>query len=107
MFVPVIPEVQTEDIKELFKVKYLTKLNDEPTHDWLETVEKELGTNSLAVKGSFGSGKSGCLGTVYDNTRFRTKSGHDWIVPSSRGAFPTFPIGSTLAQKKQLIVEFI
>ena len=26
-FVPVIPEVQTEDIKELFKVKYLTKLD--------------------------------------------------------------------------------
>ena len=32
-FVPVIPEVQTEDIKELFKVKYLTKLEGEPTHD--------------------------------------------------------------------------
>ena len=34
-FVPVIPEVRTEDIKELFKVKYLTKLDGEPTHDWL------------------------------------------------------------------------
>ena len=90
-FVPVIPEVRTEDIKELFRVKYLTKLDGEPTHDWLETVEKELGRNSLAVKCSFGGGKSGCLGTVYNNTRFRANSGHDWIVPPSQGGFPTFP----------------
>ena len=34
-FVPVIPEVRTEDITELFKVKYLTKLDGEPAHDWL------------------------------------------------------------------------
>ena len=106
-FVPVIPEVRTEDIKELFKVKYLTKLEGEPSHDWLETVEKEMGRNSIAVKCSFGGGKMGCLGTVYNNTRFRAKSGHDWIVPASRGAFPTFPNGATLAQKKQLISEFI
>ena len=57
-FVPVIPEVRTEDIKELFRVKYLTKLDGEPTHDWLETVEKELGRNFLAVKCSFGDGTS-------------------------------------------------
>ena len=42
-FVPVIPEVRTEDIKELFKVKYLTKIEGEPSHDWLKTVEKEMG----------------------------------------------------------------
>ena len=106
-FVPVIPEVQTEDIKELFKVKYLTKLEGEPTHDWLETAEKELGCNSLAVKCSFGGGKLGCLGTVYNNTRFRTRSGHGWIVPPSQGAFPSFLINALLAQKKQLISEFI
>ena len=81
-FVPVIPEVRTEDIKELFKVKYLTKLDGEPTHDWLETVEKEMGRNALAVECSFGGGKSGCLGTVYNNTRFKAKAGHDWIVPA-------------------------
>ena len=107
MFVPVIPEVRTEDIKELFKVKYLTKLEGKPSHDWLETVEKEMGSNSIVVKCSFGGGKLGCLGIVYNNTRFRAKSGHDWIVPASRGAFPTFPNGATLAQKKQLISGFI
>ena len=32
-FVSVTPEVRTEGIKELFKVKYLTKLKGEPTHD--------------------------------------------------------------------------
>ena len=79
-FVPVIPEVRTEDIKELFRVKYLTKLDGEPTHDWLEKVERELGRNSLAVKCSFGGGKLGCLGTIYNNTRFRAKSGNDWIL---------------------------
>ena len=88
-------------------MKYLTKLEGEPTHDWLEKVPKELGRKSIAVKCSFGGGKSGCLGTVFNNTRLRAKSGHDWIVPASRGDFPTFPNGATLAQKKQLISEFI
>ena len=73
----------------------------------METVEKELGRNSLAVKCSFGGGKLGCLGTVYNNTRFRTRSGHGWIVPPSQGAFPSFLINALLAQKKQLISEFI
>ena len=70
-FVPVIPEVRTQAIKELFKVRYLTKLEGKPTHDWLETIKKELG------KCSFGGGKSGYLGTVYNNTSFRAKTGHD------------------------------
>ena len=96
-FVPVIPEVRTEDTKELFKVKCLTKLEGEPIHVWMEKVMKELGRNSIAVKCSFGGDKLGCLGTVYNNTRFRAKSGHDWIVPASRGAFSTFPNGATLA----------
>ena len=60
-------------------------------------VVKELGRNSIAVKCSFGGGKLRCLGTVYNNTRFRANSGHDWIVPASRGAFSTFPNGATLA----------
>ena len=32
-FVSVIPVVRTEAIKELSKVKYLTKLDGKPTHD--------------------------------------------------------------------------
>ena len=32
---------------------------------------------------------------------------HNWIVPPSRGGYPTFPNGTTLVQKKQLIYEFI
>ena len=56
-FIPVIPDVRTENIKELFKVKYLTKLDGEHTHDWMEMVETELGRNALAVKCSFGGGK--------------------------------------------------
>ena len=98
MFVPVIPEVRTEDTKELFKVKYLTKPEGEPTYDWAEKVEKELGCNALAVKCSFGGGNSGCLGAVYNNTRFKTKSGHDWTVPPSQGALPIFLNGATVAQ---------
>ena len=98
-FAPVIPEIRTEDIKELFKVKYLTKLEGGPTYNWMEKVEKELGRNALAVKCSFGGEKSGCLGTVYNNTRLKAKSGHDWIVPPSQGAFPTFPNGATLGQR--------
>ena len=99
-YVPVIPDVRTEDIKELFKVKFLTKLDGEPTHDWMETVEKEMGRNALAVECSFGGGKSGCLGTVYNNTRFKAKAGHDWVVPASRGVFPIFPGGGTLARPR-------
>ena len=76
-FVPVIPEICAEDIKELFKVKYLTKLKGEPTYNWMEKVEKELDLKALAVKYSFVGGKSGCIGTIYNNTRFKAKSGHD------------------------------
>ena len=53
-FVPVIPEVCAEDIKELFKVKYLTKLEREPTFNWIKMIECELARNALAVECSFG-----------------------------------------------------
>ena len=68
--------------------------------------KQTVGRNSLAVKCSFGSGKSGCIGTVYNNTRFRSKSGHDWIVPLSWGGFFAFSNGAMLTQKKQLFSEF-
>ena len=87
MFVPVISEIYREDVKELFKVKYLTKFEGGPTYDWMETAEKELGRNALAVKFSFGGGNLGCLGTVYKNTRIKAKPGHDWIMPLSQGGF--------------------
>ena len=72
----------------------------------METAEKELGCKALAVKCSFGGCKSGCFGTIYNNTRFKAKSGHDWIVPTSQGGFPIFPNGATVGQKK-LISDFI
>ena len=106
-FVSVIPEVRTENIKVLLKVQYLTKLKGEPTYDWMETGEKELGHKALSVKYSFGGGNSGCLGTVCSNTRFKAKSDHDWIVSLSQGAFPIFPNGATVRQKKKLISDFI
>ena len=76
-FVPVIPEVRAEDIKELFKVKYLTNLRGEPSFDWIEMIEPELARNALAVKYSFADGERGRLGTVYSNANFKADSGHD------------------------------
>ena len=73
----------------------------------METIEKKLGRNALAVKCSFGGGDSRCLGIVYNNPRFKAKSGHNWMVPLLQGAFPIFPNDATLTQKKQLISEFI
>ena len=54
-FVPVIPEVRTEDIKALFKVQYLTKLESEPNLRLDGDGCERLGRNALAVKCSFGS----------------------------------------------------
>ena len=66
----------------------------------MEKVEKELSDNALAIKYSFGGGKSGCRGTVYNNTRFKAKSGHGWIVSQS-------PTVQHSCKETQLNSEFI
>ena len=72
----------------------------------MEKIKKELSHNALAFKCSFGGGDSGCPGIVYNNPRFKAKSGHDWVVyPCCSGPSPSSPMMQR--QKKQLISEFI
>ena len=106
--VPVVRRVNESDVKARFPHQHLTPIEGEPTFEQIQNAERELASNALTAKVSFGGGKKGCLGTVYNNVKFRVESGGtDWVVPASQGAYPTFPANSTNDQKKILLQNYI
>ena len=106
--VPVVRRVNEADIKARFPHQHLTPIEGEPTFEQIQNAERELASNALTAKVSFGGGKKGCLGTVYSNVKFRVESGGtNWVVPASQGAYPTFPVNATNETKKKLIAKFL
>ena len=82
--VPVVRRVNEVDVKARFPHQHLTPIEGEPTFEQIQNAERELASNALTAKVSFGGGKKGCLGTVYNNVKFRVESGGiDWVVPAS------------------------
>ena len=69
----------------------------------MQTCEKELERNALAIPVPFGGGKRGCFGVVYSSEKFRAEAGVDWNVPDSKGAYPAFPEEATEDMKKKEI----
>jgi hypothetical protein len=61
-FIPTIPEVRTTDITAKFKIKMLTPIEGRPTYEKMQTCEKELGRNALAIQVPFGGGGKRMLG---------------------------------------------
>ena len=54
-----------------------------------------------------GRGKCGTLGVVLEDAIFHAEAGVSWVVPTSKGAYPTFAQGGTEDEKKTAISEFI
>ena len=106
-YVPVVRRVNKEDVQVAFQHQQLDPIDGEPTFDEMQHLEKQLASNALTAKVSFGGGKKGCLGVVYSNAKFHVESGHDWIVPQSQGAFPFFPPQATDDEKKKIIAKFL
>ena len=52
-------------------------------------------------------GEYGTLGIVIEDAIFQAEAGVTWVVPTSKGAYPTFARRATEAQKKTAISEFI
>ena len=106
-YIPAIPEVRETDIQQQFKVKILTPIEGRPSFDAMQTCERELSRNALAIKVPFGGGKRGCLGLVCSAEVFLDEAGVPWEVPETEGAYPTFPDGATTHDKKKVISDFI
>ena len=52
-------------------------------------------------------GGRGCLGIIYNNSKFKADAGVKWVLPQLQGTYPAFPSGATLEEKKKPISEFI
>ena len=47
------------------------------------------------------------MGVVYTPTKYFAETGFNWTVPTSLGAYPTFPTNASDDEKKLAISEFI
>ena len=106
-YIPTIPKVNESDIKAKFKTDSITPIDGDPTFEKMQLAEQELARNALTAKVHFGGGTRGCLGVVYTPTKYIAETGTNWIVPTTKGAYPTFPTNATDDEKKLAISEFI
>ena len=106
-YIPTIPKVNESDIKAKFKTDSITPIDGDPTFEKMQLAEQELARNALTAKVHFGGGTRGCLGVVYTPTKYFAETGFNWTVPTSLGAYPTFPTNATDDEKKLAISEFI
>ena len=105
--IPVIKEPKESDILAKFKYKQLDKIDGEPTYPKLVELRRQLARNARAVKSSFGGGKNGHEGLVLRDATFVQRAHVSFVVPASKGAYPTFVAGATDDEKKIAIAEFI
>ena len=66
-----------------------------------------MARNARAVKSSFGGGKHGHEGLVLRDATYAQRAGVLFVVPASKGAYPTFAAGASEDEKKVAIAEFI
>ena len=66
-----------------------------------------MACNARTVKSSFGGGKNGHEGLVLRDPTYVQRAGVSFVVPASKGAYPTFAVGATDDEKKVAIAEFI
>ena len=58
--IPTIPRPNKEDIKAGFRFKVLTIIKGKPTYEKMKEIVRQLASNALTVKVSFGSASTGC-----------------------------------------------
>ena len=80
----------------------LTKINGEPTHSAVKKLEKELGSNLIAVPCPWGRGK-GHLGILQDAAVFAQRNGGPFTPPEQAPpTYPELPPAATTAQRERL-----
>ena len=72
----------------------------------MQLAEQELARTALTAKVHFGGENRGWLGVVYTPKKYFTETGINWTVPTTKGAYPTFPTHATNDEKKLAISEF-
>ena len=108
LYLPKIREPKEKDLIALFEFEILDKIEGRPNYKKLKRLRTQLIRNALKVESMFGGGKTGHLGMVLKADLFDKRDGTvPWVVPESRGMFPSFPMGLTDDDKRTIILEFI
>ena len=108
LYLPKIREPNEKDLIALFEFEILEEIEGRPTYTKLKRLRTQLIRNALKVESMFGGGKTGHLGMVLKAELFAKRNGTvPWVVPESRGMFPSFPMGLTDDDKRTIILEFI
>ena len=90
-----------------FKYRQLDKIDGEPTYPKLVEPPRQMTRNARAVKSLFGRGKHGHKSLVLRDATYVQRAGVSFVVPASKGAYPTFAMGASEDEKKIAIAEFI
>ena len=105
--IPKVPEVRVEDIKALFKVQHLPKIDGRPSYGPLDDAREILCRNGTAIETSLGGGNHGHLGLVLKPAVYLVEAGVAFNVPASAGIFPTFAQGANEQVKRDAVANFI
>ena len=97
--IPKVPEVRVEDVKALFKVQSLPKIDGRPSYVPLDKARETLSRNATAIETLLGGGNHGHLGLVLKPAVYLVEAGVAFNVPASAGIFPTFAQGATERKK--------
>ena len=106
-YVPIVDDVQADEVAAEFPHTTLTKVEGEPTYEDFYVFREELRRNALSVWSPFGGGDCGHLGLVMSGQRYTTETGEVWSVPTSQGMFPNFAANATDTEKKRVVAEFV
>ena len=94
--------VTRESVLALMPHNTLTKIDGEPTHKSMNKLEKELGSNLIAVPCPWGRNK-GHLGILQDATVFTQRNGGPFTPPiQAPPTYPDIPPAASTAQRERL-----
>ena len=84
-YVPVIPEINPNDVKLRFPYQQLTKIEGESEYEQMCVVREEIYRNALSIRLRFGGGKLGHKGLVTKPKIYRIDTDEKWVVPATGG----------------------
>ena len=105
--IPKVPEVRVDDVKALFKVQSLPKIDGRPSYIPLDEAREAMSRNATAIETSLGGGNHGHLGLVLKPAVYLVEAGVAFNVPASAGILPVFAQGATEQEKRDAVARFI
>jgi hypothetical protein len=97
--------ITRESVQALMPNQTLMKIHGEPTHKAVRKLEKELGTNLIAVDCPWGLNK-GHLGELQDAATFLAHNGAAYNPPADAPLpYPAIPAGTIAAKREHLKAE--